>query len=98
MSEDNEILFLGTTNSDEESEVDIEAEYMAALDEIERSRKRNKVLKEKPSKYQEETNHIITDLRNQLQEAKRSEEYLVVLLMKRIQYSEKVDKEIARLR
>ena len=30
MSEDNEILFLGTSNSDKESEVDIEAEYMAA--------------------------------------------------------------------
>ena len=46
MNEDNKILFLGTTNSDEESEVEIEAEYMAAVDEIERSRKRNKVLKE----------------------------------------------------
>ena len=64
MSEDNEILFLGTTNSDEESEVDIEAKYMAAVDEIERCRKRNKFLKEKLSKYQEETNLIITDLRN----------------------------------
>ena len=46
---------------------------MADVDEIERCRKRNKVLKEKSSKYQEETNHIITDLRNQLQEAKKSE-------------------------
>ena len=77
MSEDNEILFLGTTNSDEESEVDIEVEYMADVDEIERYRKRNKVLKENLSKYQEETNQIITDLRNQLQEAKKSEEDLV---------------------
>ena len=41
MSGDNEILFLGTTNSDEESEVDIEAEYMAIVDEIERSRKKS---------------------------------------------------------
>ena len=54
MSEDNEILFLGTTNLDEELEVGIEAEYMAVVDEIERCRKRNKVLKEKLSKYQEE--------------------------------------------
>ena len=52
-SEDNEILFLGTTNSDEESEVDIEAEYMDVVDEIEICRKRNKVLKDKLSKYQE---------------------------------------------
>ena len=55
MSEDNEMLFLGTTNSEEESKVDIEAEYMVVVDEIERSRKRNKVLKEKLSNYQEET-------------------------------------------
>ena len=57
MSEDNENLFLGTTNSYDESEVDIEVEYMVVVDEIERCRKRNKVLKEKLSKYQEETNH-----------------------------------------
>ena len=56
MSEYNEILFLGTTKLDEESKVDIETEYMAVVDEIERCRKRNKVLKEKLSKYQEETN------------------------------------------
>ena len=98
MSEDNEIMFLGTTNSDEESEVDIEAEYMAVVDEIERCRKRNKVLKEKLSKYQEETNKIITDLRNQLQEAKKSGEDLLVLLRKRIQYSKKIKKEIAWLK
>ena len=64
MSEDNEILFLGTTNSDEESKVDIKVEYMAVVDEIERCRKINKVLKQKLSKYQEETNQTITDLRN----------------------------------
>ena len=98
MSEDNEILFLGTSNLDEESEVDIEAEYMVAVDEIKRCRKRNKVLKEKLSKYQEETNHIIIDLRNQLQEATKSEEDLVVFLKKRIQDSKKIEKQIARLR
>ena len=67
--------------------MDIEVEYMAAVDEIEWCRKRNKVLKEKLSKYQEETNHIIIDLRNQLQEAKKSEEDLVVFPRKRIQDS-----------
>ena len=50
MSEDNEIPFLETSNSNEESKVDIEAEYMDVVDEIERYRKRNKVLKEKLSK------------------------------------------------
>ena len=49
-------------------------------------------MKEKLSKYQEETNKIITDLRIQLQEAKKSEEDLVVLLGKRIQDSEKPEK------
>ena len=98
MSEYNEILFLGTTNSDEESEVDIEAEYMAHVDEIERCRKRNNILKEKLFKYQEETNKNITDLRNQLQEAKKSKEDLVVLLRRRIQDFEKLEKEIAQLR
>ena len=92
MSEDNEIMFLGTTNSDEESEVDIEAEYMVVVDEIERCRKRKKVLKEKLPKYEEETNQIINDLRNQLQEAKKGEEDLVFLLWKRIQDSEKLEK------
>ena len=97
MSEDNEIMFLGTTNSDEESEVDIEAEYMAVVDEIERCRKRNKVLKEKLSKYKEETNHIIIDLRNQLQEAKKSEEDLIFLLRKRIQDYEKFRNKLHNL-
>ena len=71
-SEDAEILFIGTSNLDEESEVDIEAQYMVVVDEIEKCRKRNKVLKEKLSKYQEETNQIIMDLKNQLQEAKNT--------------------------
>ena len=97
MSEDEEIPFIRTTKSDEESEVDIESEYMAVVDEIERCRKRNKVLKEKLSKYQEDTNQIITDLRNQLQEAKKSEEDLVVLLKKRIQDSEKLEKTLLHL-
>ena len=69
--------------------MDIEVEYMAIVDEIERSRKRNKVLKEKLSKYQEETNHIITDLRKKLQDAKKSEEDIVVLFRKIIRYSKK---------
>ena len=42
--------------------MDIEAQYMAVIDEIEKCRKINKFLKEKLSKYQEETNQIIMDL------------------------------------
>ena len=70
----------------------IEAQYIAAVDEIKKCRKRNKVLKEKLSKYQEETNQIIMELKNQLQEAKNTEEDLVVLLKERIQDSEKLEK------
>ena len=37
-------------------------------------------------------------MRNQFKEAKKSEEYLVVFLRKRIQDSEKLEKEITQLR
>ena len=76
----------------QKSEVDIEDQYMDVVDEIEKCRKRNKVLKEKLSKYQEETNQTITDLKNQLQEAKKTKEDLVVLLRERIQDIEKLEK------
>ena len=46
--------------------MDIEAQYMDDVDEIEKCRERSKVLKEKLSKYQEDTNQIIMDLKNQL--------------------------------
>ena len=36
--------------------MDIEAQYMVVVDEIEKCRKKNKVLKGKLSKYQEEKN------------------------------------------
>ena len=38
-SEDAEILFIGTSNSDEESEVDIESKYMVVVNEIEKCSK-----------------------------------------------------------
>ena len=72
--------------------MDIEAQYMADVDEIEKSGERNKVLKEKLSKYQEETNQTIMDLKNHLQEAKKVEEDLVVLVKERIQDFEKLEK------
>ena len=43
MSEDEEILFIGIANLDEQSKVDIESQYMDVVDEIERYRKKNKV-------------------------------------------------------
>ena len=49
LSEDEKNLFIGTSNSDEVSEVEIESQYMAVVDEIEKCRKKNKILKEKLS-------------------------------------------------
>ena len=52
-SKDAEILFMGidaqTKNGEsyEESEVEVEAQYIDVVDEIEKCRRRNKVLKEK---------------------------------------------------
>ena len=57
---------------------------------LKKCRRKNKVLKEKLSKYQEETNQIIIDLKNQLKGAKNIEEDLVVHLRKRLQDSEKL--------
>ena len=50
------------------------------------------------SKYQEETNQIIIDLKNQLQEAKNIEDNIVVQLRKRLQDYEKHEKEIIQFR
>ena len=83
-SEDQEILFMGTVTSDDESdkegEVDLEVELIASLEELEKCTIRNKYLKEKLSKWKEEHKlkdkgpiQIIIDLKNQLQEAKNIE-------------------------
>ena len=83
-SEDAKILFIGidtqTQNGEsyEESKVALEAQYMAVVDEIEKCRRKNKILKEKLSKYQEQRSQIIIYLQKQLQEAKKIEEDLVV--------------------
>ena len=57
ISENEEILFLGieTQTSDDESnvegEVDLQAELISSLQDIEKCRRRNKYLKEQLSKY-----------------------------------------------
>ena len=76
-SED-EILFMGTVtqasedDSDVEGEVDLKVELISALEELRKSRMKNKSLKEKLSKDKESTQMII-DVKKQLQEAKRIE-------------------------
>ena len=57
IKENEEIIFMGIENqtsddeSDVEGEVDVEAELISALEEIEKCRRRNKYLKEQLSKY-----------------------------------------------
>ena len=70
--------------------MDIEAQCMVVVNEIERCRKKNTVLKDNLSKYQEETNQSITDMKKQLQEAKKTKEDLVFMLKERIRDSEKL--------
>ena len=107
-NEDEEILFMGTINlddeSDKEGEADLQDEIINALEELEKGRRRNKYLKEKLSKCQEEkkskdkgSSQIIIDLKNQLQEAKNIEEDLVVHLKKRIQEYERLENELCSL-
>ena len=60
INENEEIIFMGIETQtlddelDVEGEVDLEAELISALEEIEKCRRRNKYLKEKLSKCQEE--------------------------------------------
>ena len=73
-------------DSDVEGEVDLKVELISALEELRKSRMKNKSLKEKLSK-DKESSQIIIDLKNQLQETKRIEEDLVLQLKKKKFYS-----------
>ena len=72
--------------SDEKGEVDLKAELISALEELEKCRKKN------------QSNQIISDLKTQLQEAKNIEEDLDLQLIKRIQEYERLGGEIMHLR
>ena len=59
--------------SDEEGEVDLKLELINSLEEHEKCRRKNK-----------NSNHVISELKNQLLEAKRIEEDLNLQLKRRI--------------
>ena len=52
--------------------MDLEAQYIVFVDEIDKCSRGNKDLKEKLPNYQEETKKNSMDLKNQLQEAKNT--------------------------
>ena len=73
--------------SDEEGEVDLKAELISALEELEKCRRKNIKL-----------NHVISELETQLLEAKNIEEDLNLQLKRRIQESENLEEEIMQFR
>ena len=87
--EETKILFMGVDTqaqngeSDKEGEVGLKFELISALEELKKHRKKNK-----------QSNQIISDLKTQLQEAKKIEEGLYLQLKKIIQESERLEEEI----
>jgi hypothetical protein len=122
MSEDDgELLFMGMKNNDvdnneanseDEGEVNLEEEFINALEELRKYKKKNKSLREQLSEYEEaqksrerevsktikETGKVINDLKTQLQEAKRIEEVILKQLNDREQDCEKLEAEIVLLK
>jgi hypothetical protein len=122
MSEDDgELLFMGMKNNDvdnneanyeDEGEVNLEEEFISALEELRKYKKKNKSLREQLSEYEEaqksrerevsktikETGKVINDLKTQLQEAKRIEEVILKQLNDREQDCEKLEAEIVLLK
>lgn len=91
--------------SNVEGEVDLKAELISSLEELRKSKKKNKQLRPQLSKYEEEqksrneeSRQIIVDLKIQLQEAKKIEEGLELQLKERIQDSKSPEAEIILLR
>ena len=78
-NEETKILFMGVNTqaqngeSYEEGEVELKAELISALEELEKCRRKTKKL-----------NHVLSELENQLLEAKRIEEDLNLQLKRRI--------------
>ena len=87
--EETEALFMGldtqASNSDSyvEVEVDLRVELVSAFEELEKCKKKNK-----------QSSHIISELESQLLDAKRIEEDLNMQFNRRIQESDRFEKEI----
>ena len=73
--------------SDEEGIVDLKFELISGLKELEKCMRKKR-----------QSNHVISDLENQLLEAKRIEEDLNLQLKRRIQESIRLEEEIMQLR
>ena len=73
--------------SDEEGEVDLKAELISVLEELEKCKRKNR-----------QSNHVISELETQLLEAKKIEEDLNLQLKRRIQDSKRFEEEIMQVR
>jgi hypothetical protein len=116
-SETNEILFMGLEtqtdgnivsteedNPDKEAEVDFEAEFFSAIEEIDRLEERNRKKKKELQKYKEkeydveEIEKTIITLKVQIEEGKKIEEVLKSQLKERENICNSLESEIVYLR
>ena len=93
--------------SEEEEEVNLEAELINALKQLRKERKKIKLLEKEPSQVKENTQDITTpremrkafmDLRAKLEEAKVTEESLREQLEEKEETQEELEREIVSLR
>ena len=93
--------------SELEGEVDIEAELISSLDELEKERKKNKLLKKELSKIKEstqdsidpdETKKVFMDLQVKLEKSKMIEETLTKKLEEKERIQVELENEIVSLR
>ena len=80
--------------SEDEGEVDLEAELVSALKELKKVKKENRMLKEEAQRFEQ----TIVDLKTKLEEAKRVEDSLTEQLMTNIRENENCEVEIVSLK
>ena len=80
--------------SEDEGEVDLEAELVSTLKELKKVRKENRLLKEDEQRFEQ----TIVDLKTKLEEAKRVEDSLTEQLMTNIREKENHEAEIVSLK
>ena len=102
-SEPDRVLFMaikldedpnGIEESEDEGEVDLEAELVHALKELKKVEKENWMLKEEAQGFEQ----TIVDLKTKLEEAKRIEDSLTVQLMENIKEKENREVEIVSMK
>ena len=80
--------------SEDEGEVDLEAELVSALKELKKVRKENRMLKEEAQRFEQ----TIVDLKTKPEEPKRVEDSLTEQLMTNIREKENHEAEVVSLK